>query len=66
MSAKLIADNTSLFSVAHDSVASSASFKDDLLKISRWAYQWNRLKILFSLAKQTQATTELVILIMYQ
>ena len=37
-SAKLFADDTSLFSVVHDSAASLAFLKDDLLKISRWAY----------------------------
>ena len=69
-SAKLFADDISLFLVVHDSAASSASLNDNLLKISRWAYQWtlnpdssqNRFKRLFSLAKQTQATTELFIL----
>ena len=34
MSAKLFADDTSLFSVVHYSAASSASLNDDLLKIS--------------------------------
>ena len=34
-SAKLFADDTSLFSVVHDSAASSAFLNDDLLKISR-------------------------------
>ena len=33
-SAKVFADDTSLFSVVHDSVASSASLNDDLLKIT--------------------------------
>ena len=74
-SAKLFADDMSLFSVGHDSAASSAFLNDDLLKISRWAYQWqmmftqmpqNRLKRLFSLATQTQVTTKLFILTMYQ
>ena len=52
-SAKLFADDTSLFAVVHDSAASSASFNSDLLKISSWAYQW---KILFNsdVSKQTQ------------
>ena len=36
---KLFADDTSLFSEVHDSPASSAFLKDDLMKISRWAYQ---------------------------
>ena len=38
--AKLFADDTSLFSVAHDSTLSSVSLNNDLLKISQWAYQW--------------------------
>ena len=37
--AKLFADETSLFSVAHDSTASLPSRNNDLLKISQWAYQ---------------------------
>ena len=42
-SAKLFADDTSLFSVVHDSAASSAFLNDDLLKISRWVYQWGMI-----------------------
>ena len=42
-SAKLFADDTSLFSVVHDSAASTAFLNDDLLKISRWAYQWKMI-----------------------
>ena len=42
-SAKLFADDTSLFSVVHDSAASSASLSDDLLKISLWDYQWKMI-----------------------
>ena len=42
-SAKRFADDTSLFSVVHDSAASSAFLNDDLLKISRWAYQWKMI-----------------------
>ena len=38
--AKLFADDTSLFSVVHDSTLSSVSFNNDLLKISQWPYQW--------------------------
>ena len=37
--AKLFADDTSLFSVAHDSTLSSVSLNNDLLNISQWAYQ---------------------------
>ena len=36
-SAKLFADDTTLFSAVHDSAASSAVLNDDLLKSSRWA-----------------------------
>ena len=38
--AKLFADDTSLFSVIHDSTSSSVFFNNDLRKISQWAYQW--------------------------
>ena len=37
--AKLFADDTSLFSVVHDSTSSSVSLNNDLLKISQWAYE---------------------------
>ena len=40
MLTKLSADDTSLFSVVHDSTLSSVSLNNDLLKISQWAYQW--------------------------
>ena len=40
---KLFADDTSLFSVLHDFAASTAFLNDDLLKISRWAYQWKMI-----------------------
>ena len=43
MSAKLFADDTSFFSVVHDSAASSLFLNDDLLKISRWVYQWGMI-----------------------
>ena len=74
-SAKLFANDTSLFSVVYDSAVSSASLNDDLLKMSRWGYKWkmifnpdapNRFNRLFSLAKQRQVTTELFILTMYR
>ena len=29
--------------MVHDSAASSAPLNDDLLKISRWAYQWKMI-----------------------
>ena len=37
-SAKLFPDDTSLFSVVHDSAVFLAFLNDDLLKISSWAY----------------------------
>ena len=40
---KHFADDTSLFSVVPGSVASAAFLNDDLLKISRWAYQWKMI-----------------------
>ena len=42
-STKRFADDTSFFLVVHDSAASSAFLNDDLLKISRWAYQWKMI-----------------------
>ena len=67
MSDKLFADDISLFSVVHDSVASSAFLYDDILKISRWDYHrdltqisQNRHKKLFSFANQVQLTMDLV------
>ena len=38
--AKLFADDTSLFSVIHDSNTSALELKSDLAKINRWAFQW--------------------------
>ena len=51
--AKLFADDTSLFSVVHGSIASSVSVTNNLLKISQWAYQW---KMIFNpdVSKQAQ------------
>ena len=37
---KLFADDTSLFSVVHNSLSSSTDLNNDLVKISEWAYQW--------------------------
>ena len=51
-SAKLFADDTSLFSGVHDSAAFTAFLNDDLLKISRWAYQW---KMIFNSDASKQA-----------
>ena len=38
--AKLFADNTSLFSVVHNASTTAKELNNDLVKISRWAYQW--------------------------
>ena len=38
--AKLFADDTSIFSVVHDISLSLLQLNDDLVKISNWAYQW--------------------------
>ena len=37
---KLFADNTSLFSVIHDSNTSALELNNGLAKINRWAFQW--------------------------
>ena len=42
---KLFADDTSLFSVVHDSKSSSVLLNNDLRKISQWAY---RCKMIFN------------------
>ena len=46
------ADDTSLFSVAHDVIQSTNLLNDDLEKISNWANQW---KMSFNLDKSKQA-----------
>ena len=38
--AKLFADDTSVFSIVHDIDSSTKQLNDDLKKISDWAYQW--------------------------
>ena len=38
--AKLFADNTSLFFVVHNANTTAKELNNDLVKISRWAYQW--------------------------
>ena len=50
--ANFFADDTSLFSVDHDSTSSSASLNNDLLKLCQWAYQW---KMIFNLDVSKQA-----------
>ena len=39
---KLFANDTSLFSVIHDVVATSATLNSDLVKIQEWAYNWKK------------------------
>ena len=50
---KHFADDTSLFSIVHDSAVSSVVLNDDLLKVSQWALQW---KMIFTphVSKQDQ------------
>ena len=37
---KLLADDTSLFTVVHDVNAFARELNDDLKKINKWAFQW--------------------------
>ena len=53
--AKLFADDTSVFSIVHISL-SSLQLNDDLIKISNWAYQW---KMSFN-PKDTKQAQEVV------
>ena len=47
--AKLFADNTLLFSVAHDTQTSANDLNKDLEIINNWAFQWKmNFKIIFS------------------
>ena len=39
-SAKLFADDNSLFSAVHNANPAANELNNDLVKISRWAYQW--------------------------
>ena len=41
--AKLFADDTSLFSVVHNANTTAKELNNDLVKISRWAYQWKMI-----------------------
>ena len=50
--AKLFADDTSLFSVIHDSNTSALELSTDLAKLNRWAFQW---KMSFNLDHKKQA-----------
>ena len=49
---KLFADDTSLFSVAHDANTSASDIKNDFKLISHWAFQW---KISFNPDSRKQA-----------
>ena len=49
---KLFADNTKLFSVIHDSSTTRNELNDNLVKISKWEYQW---KMSFNPYPKTQA-----------
>ena len=37
----VFADDTSLFSVVHDSNISAYELNNDMQKISKWTYKWN-------------------------
>ena len=50
--AKLFQGDTSLFSVVHDPKITSLSLNEDLLKINKWAYQWEMFNP--DTSKQTQ------------
>ena len=40
LNAKLLADNTSLFSVIHNVDTSANELNNDLYQINKWAFQW--------------------------
>ena len=50
---KLFADDTSIFSVVNDILHSSNKINEDLLKISKWAYQW-KMSFNPDISKQAQ------------
>ena len=50
--AKLFADDTSLFTVAHNANTAAKELNNDLAEASRWAYQW---KMSFNLGPSKQA-----------
>ena len=50
---KLLADDTSLFSIIHDSVMTILELNSDLSRIKQWAFQWN-MSFNRDLNKQTQ------------
>ena len=43
LNANLFADDTSQFSVIHDSNTSAIELNNDLAKINRWSFQWKRV-----------------------
>ena len=49
----LFADDTSLFSVIHDSVITTSELNSDLARIKQWAFQW-KMSFNPDLNKQTQ------------
>ena len=49
---KLFADDTSLFSVIHDSVSMTSELNSDLVRRKQWAFQW---KMNFNLDPKKQA-----------
>ena len=63
-SVKLFADDTSLFTIVKDKNERANTFNNDLLLISKWAYNWKMLfnpdpskpaqEVLFSRKKKTQ------------
>ena len=63
-SVKLFADDTSLFTIVKDKNESANTLNNDLLLISKWAYNWKMLfnpdpskpaqEVLFSRKKKTQ------------
>ena len=54
--AKLFPDDTSLFSVVHNANTTSKELNNDLVKISRWAYQW-QMRFNPDPSKQAQEVT---------
>ena len=65
--AKLFADDTSLFTVVKDKTESANILSNDLLEISKWAYDWKMLfnpdpckpaqEVVFSRKKKTKSSS---------
>ena len=75
--AKLFADDTSLLSAVHNANTTAEELNNDLVKISRWAYQWKMSfnpdpskqaqEVIFSRkTKKNTILLSLLIIIMYQ